>query len=83
MRVNFRTIKINMIINLTRDYFTLKHNASVGVMFLEDEEMLDINCTYGMGGYGYSLEIGDVLEEDDPSVILKLLNAKFKAQDRG
>ncbi|WP_342432634.1 hypothetical protein [Neobacillus sp. FSL H8-0543] len=78
MVVNFEYLKINMIINLVRDYFTLKQIANVGVLYIAEKEELHIVCTYGMAGQDYKMYIGDLLEEEDAHVMLRMLVNQLK-----
>lgn len=79
MVVNFEYLKINMIINLVRDYFSLKLVANVGVLFIEDKEELHIVCNFGMAGQDYKMYIGDLLEEKDVHVMLRMLVGQLRS----
>lgn len=78
MIIDFRYLKINMIVNLIRDYFTLKQVANVGVLYSSENEELHIVCSYGMAGQDYKMYIGDLLEEEDIHVMLKMLINQLK-----
>jgi hypothetical protein len=78
MEVNFEYLKINMIVNLVRDYFSLKQVANVGVLFIEEIQELKIVCSYGMAGQDYKMYIGDLLEEEDAYKMLRMLVSQLR-----
>lgn len=81
MVVDFYYLKVNMIVNLVRDYFSIKEVANVGVLFSTETESLHIVCSYGMTGQNYSMKIDDLLEEDDVNTMLKMLVVQLKSID--
>jgi hypothetical protein len=58
-------IKKNMLINLARDYVTIKNVSSVGVILDCSTNILDINCINGMCGSTFSINLSKILKIKD------------------
>lgn len=81
MKIDVHTLKVNLIINFVRDYFTLKKGANVGVLYDSEARKLHIVCNYDFCGENWSWEIDDLLEEEDIYTMSKMMIARLKTID--
>jgi len=78
MNLNLDYLKIDLVISLIRNYITLDQVANVGVLYVEETEEAHVNVTNGMGGFSCEIDISDVLEETDPTIIIKMTLSKIR-----
>lgn len=78
MVIDKELVKINLIKSIITDYFTIKETASVSAVYSSEEQKLHVVITCGMAGFDFTMEVHDLLEEDDPEVLIKLLLSQLK-----
>lgn len=82
MRIDMYQVKLSMIVNLVRDYYTLKDGASVGVLILDDDDstILEVNSLNGISGSECEIDISHIIAVEDPMDMIELLLEELQGE---
>ena len=78
MKVDIKNLKINMIVNLTRDYLVLRKNAQVGVAY--NDETLYVTIASERIGCNFTIDIGYLLDNIEVETLIVELIEEIEIQ---
>lgn len=81
MKISSERTKINLALNLTRDYFTIKENGNVGVLYIENQNKIHVVILVGIGGNDFTIDLDNYLDEENIDVAIKYLIVEFKTAE--